>query len=143
MRLHLDGHYWTYTEPRKIQWNGESIDGLCIREPARQIKVARRLRGKHRAEVQLHELAHAASFSDSEHFVTIWASSTTELLYATGVRLCRKPGNAGGAELIRNVLFHTLRIARHHLDDDEGLRPVADDLTRALRRLGWREYMSR
>ena len=59
MRLHVAGHYWHYSEPRRIAWEGGEVDGLCIVAPRREIRVSRKLRGRRKAETQLHELAHA------------------------------------------------------------------------------------
>ena len=141
MRLHLAGHYWDYSEPRRIMWEGQPVDGLCVAEPKRQIKVCRKLRGKQRAETQLHELAHAACFSSSETWVTTFAASGAALCYLAGVGHVRRGGDrAAGAAVIRQVLFHCLQLARTDLDNAELLQDWADDLTRCLVRLGWATF---
>ena len=138
MRLHIGGHYWRYTEPRRIIWEGSPIDGICIQSPTREIRVLRRLKGRAKAETQLHELTHAVNFSSSEQWVTTFASAATGLIYRAGVGLTQQRETPSGAEVLREVLFQSLRIGRHDLDDDHHLQAVADDLTRALLRLGWR-----
>ena len=139
MRLHLAGHYWSYSEPRRITWDGEAIDGICVQGPRREIRVVRRLPIAKKAEIQLHELCHASNFSASEQWVTTWSSGTTALMHLAGVGLARVRTAPDGKETIRKVLFHALRIGRHDLDDDRHLQAIADDLTRALLRLGWRQ----
>ena len=139
MRLHIGGHYWNYSEPRTIHWEGHAIDGVCIRSPRREIRVSRRLKGRTKAETQLHELTHAVNFSSSEQWVTTFSSAATALCYSGGVGLCKTRDRPSGAEVLRQGVFHALRIGRHDLDDDHHLQTVADDLTRALLRLGWRQ----
>lgn len=144
MRLHISGHYWHYTEPRRIMWDGSPVDGLCVASPRREIRVCRRLRGRQKAETQLHELTHAATFSSSEPWVTAFAASSCHLCYLAGAGLVRRGGDrAAGAAIIRRVLFHCLRLARTDLDDDEVLQDWADELTRAVGRLGWAAFTAK
>ena len=138
MRLHIGGHYWKYSAPRRISWDGEEIEGLCIEAPCREIRVIRRIKGQRKAEVQLHELCHAAHFSAHEVWVTTFAGSATALCYLAGCGLAKHREQPSGADIIRRVLFNALRISRTDLDNDQLLQDWADDLTRALGRLGSR-----
>ena len=143
MRLHVAGHYWKYSEPRRVTWEWQPVEGLCIVEPRREIRVCRRLRGRRKAETQLHELAHAANFSSSELFVTNFASAGCALAYLAGAGLVKDGDRAAGAKIIRQVLFHALQLSRSDLDDEQLLQDWADALTRALGRLGWAAFTNR
>ena len=140
MRLHVAGHYWHYSEPRRIAWEGGEVDGLCIVAPRREIRVCRKLRGRRKAETQLHELAHAANFSSSENWVTNFAAAACDLCYLAGAGLCRDGDMVAGAAIIRQVLFHSLRLARGDIEDDELVQDWADELTRAVGRLRWAAF---